>query len=122
MSEAEIMAAMLSVYEQGVEMVEVDFSGSGDSGDIDEWRYLDADSSEVDIDEKSEAVIKKIGEEIINNHYGYDWYNNEGGRGTLYMNLKEKTWNIEGVQYVEEPNSVEGNLVSILNGVNIKKS
>lgn len=122
MSEAEIMAAMLSVYEQGVEMVEVDFSGSGDSGDIDEWRYLDSETDEIDIDEKSKAIIKKIGEEIINNNYGYDWYNNEGGRGTLYMNLKEKTWNIDGVQYVEEPNSEEGELIDILTKISIKKS
>jgi hypothetical protein len=122
MSEAEIMAAMLSLYEQGVEMVEVDFSGSGDSGDIDEWRYLDSESDEIDIDEKSKAIIKKIGEEIINNNYDYDWYNNEGGRGTLYMNLKEKTWNIDGVQYVEEPNSEEGELIDILTKVSIKES
>jgi hypothetical protein len=119
MTEAEIMAAMLSIYEQGIEMVEVDFSGSGDSGDIDEWRYLDADNDEIDIDDKSEAIIKMIGEEIINHNYGYDWYNNDGGRGTLYMNLKKRTWKIEGVQYVEEPNSEEGELVNILSKLNV---
>lgn len=114
MTEAEMMAAMLSLNEQGVEKVEVDFSGSGDSGDIDEWRYLDEEENEIDIDEKSTAVMKKIGEKIIDSHYSYDWYNNEGGRGTLYINLKDRTWNIEGVQYVEEPNSEEGELGDIL--------
>ncbi len=120
MTEAEIMAALLSIYEQEVEMVEVDFSGSGDSGDIDEWRYLDNDRNEIDIDERSEEIIKKIANEIINNHYGYDWYNNEGGRGTLHINLKEKTWDIEGVQYVEEPNSEEGELINILEKLTTK--
>jgi hypothetical protein len=116
MTEAEIMAAMLAINEQGVEMVEVDFSGSGDSGDIDDWRYLDSKGDEIYPDNKAIEMIKIIGEKIINNHYGYDWYNNDGGRGTLHMNIKEKTWDIEGVQYVqtEEPNSEEGELIDIL--------
>lgn len=115
MTETEIMAAMLAVGEQGIEKVEVEFSGSGDSGDIDEWRYLDSEGDEVYPNNQVTEVIKRIGERIINNHYGYDWYNNEGGRGTLYIDLKEKTWDIQGVQYVEEPNSEEGELGDILN-------
>lgn len=114
MTETEIMAAMLAVGEQGIEKVEVEFSGSGDSGDIDEWRYLDSEGDEVYPNDQVTEVIKRIGERIINNHYGYDWYNNEGGRGTLYIDLKEKTWDIQGVQYVEEPNSEEGELGDIL--------
>jgi hypothetical protein len=35
------------------------------------------------------------------------------------MNLKERTWKIEGVQYVEEPNSEEGELVNILSKLNV---
>ncbi len=117
MTEEEIMAAMLAINEQGIEMVEVDFSGSGDSGDIDEWRYLDSQGDEIYPNDQAVEMIKRIGEKIINNHYSYDWYNNEGGRGTLHMNIKEKTWDIEGVQYVEEPNSEEGELTDILNEI-----
>jgi hypothetical protein len=114
MTEAEIIAAMLAINEQGIERVEVDFSGAGDSGDIDEWRYLDSEGDEVHPNDQATETIKRIGEKIINSHYGYDWYNNEGGRGTLRIDFKEKTWDIEGVQYVEEPNSEEGDLFNIL--------
>ena len=114
MTEAEIIAAMLAINEQGIEKIEVDFSGAGDSGDIDEWRYLDSEGDEVHPNDQATETIKRIGERIINNHYSYDWYNNEGGRGTLHIDFKEKTWDIEGVQYVEEPNSEEGDLFNIL--------
>lgn len=114
MTEEEIMAAMLAVSEQGIERIEVDFSGSGDSGDIDEWRYLDSEGDEIYPSNQAIEIIKRIGEKIINDHYSYDWYNNEGGRGSLYIDLKEKTWYIEGVQYVEEPNGEEGELTDIL--------
>lgn len=114
MTETEIMAAMLAVSEQGIEKIEVEFSGAGDSGDIDEWRYLDSEGDEIYPSNQVVEVIKRIGERIINNHYSYDWYNNEGGRGTLHIDLKEKTWDIEGVQYAEEPNSEEGELGDIL--------
>lgn len=118
MTEAEIIAAMLAINEQGIEKVEVDFSGAGDSGDIDEWRYLDSEGDEVHSpNDQAIKTIRKIAEKIINSHYGYDWYNNEGGRGTLYIDLKEKTWYIEGVQYVEQPNSEEGELTSIIDEI-----
>jgi hypothetical protein len=35
----------------------------------------------------------------------------------LHINIKEKTWEIQGVQYVEEPNSEEGELTNILDEI-----
>ena len=61
MTEAEIMAAMLAINEQRIEMVEVDFSGAGDSGDIDEWRYLDSEGDEIYPNDQAKETIKKIG-------------------------------------------------------------
>jgi len=120
MTDAQIVSAMMAVKEAGIYKVEVDFSGGGDSGDIDEWRYYDEEKYEIDVDdERIIDIIQRIGERIILNHYSYDWYNNEGGRGTLHMNFKEKEWDIEGVQFVEEPNSESGELTSIVGEIDI---
>ena len=115
MTDAEIVSAMMAVKEAGIYKVEVDFSGGGDSGDIDEWRYYNEEGDEFDVDdERIIDIIQKIGERIIHNRYSHDWYNNEGGRGTLYIDFVEKEWDIEGVTYVEEPNSESGDLTSII--------
>ena len=115
MIESEVIAAMVGLADKGIYKVEVEFSGSGDSGDIDEYRYLDKDNNEIyKIDDDSSDFIQTLAEDIINNHYGYDWYNNEGGRGTLYINFEEKEWDIQGVQYVEEPTSESGELTDII--------
>jgi hypothetical protein len=121
MTDAEIVSAMMAVKEAGIYKVEVDFSGGGDSGDIDEWRYYNEEGDEIDVDEDDRTIdiIQKIGERIIHRHYSYDWYNNEGGRGTLHMNFKEKEWDIEGVQFVEEPNSESGELTTIVGEIEI---
>jgi hypothetical protein len=122
MTDAEIVSAMMAVKEAGIYKVEVDFSGSGDSGDIDEWRYYNEEGDEFDVDNNSVVeIIKMIGNQIINAHYSYDWYNNEGGRGTLHIDFVEKEWDIEGVQYVEEPNSESGDLTTIVEELNIYK-
>ncbi len=120
MTDAQIVSAMMAVKEAGIYKVEVDFSGGGDSGDIDEWRYYDEEKYEIDVDdERIIDIIQRIGERIIHNHYSYDWYNNEGGRGTLHMDFKEKEWDIEGVQFVEEPNSESGELTTIVGEIDI---
>jgi hypothetical protein len=116
---------MMAVKEAGIYKVEVDFSGGGDSGDIDDWRYYNEEGDEIDIDEitvnddRVINIIQQIGERIIHSHYSYDWYNNEGGRGTLHMDFKEKEWDIEGVQFVEEPNSESGELTTIVGEIDI---
>ena len=116
MGENEIIAAMAMLKDQGITSFEVDFSGSGDSGDIDERRYYNG-KDEIDPNDDVIGICEQIEDVIINNYYHYDWYNNEGGRGTLYVDLESKTWNIEGVQYVqrEEDASEDGCLMDVLN-------
>jgi hypothetical protein len=100
--------------------VEASFQGGGDSGDIERSVAKNADGEVVDLglagvrveliqtgsvynirtkrhDRTTEKVVKKL-EEAINGFMndaleqtGIDWYNNEGGQGSIEMNVKDGT-------------------------------
>lgn len=120
MKENNIIAALLQLEDSGLTSFEVDFSGSGDSGDIDERRYF-KDNENIKPDDHIVDFCEKIENIIIDDYYSYDWYNNDGGRGTLIVNILEKTWEIEGVTYyTEEADASQiGDLDSVIH--NLKK-
>jgi hypothetical protein len=63
------------------------FSGSGDSGEIEEIiadEYLEDIFNHDDFDDFK-----------LNNLIGFDWYNNEGGQGDIIINLKDGTIMVE---------------------------
>ena len=33
---------------------------------------------------------------MVNNEMEYHWYNNDGGYGTVRINIEDKTWNVDG--------------------------
>jgi hypothetical protein len=98
----------------GIKTVQVDFSGGGDSGDIDSAIALDAGGNHIDInkhvldwpenssrhdpdtnswitDTKIKAQpLDKILEQVTLDaldEAGMDWYNNDGGQGTLTIDF-----------------------------------
>jgi len=76
-----------------VSTIEVKFSGGGDSGDIED----------IAADPKSDAVQKILDEDEVNGLFNsiltedadMDWWNNEGGFGTLTLNIRDKTIDLD---------------------------
>lgn len=66
---------------------EMNFEGYGDSGSIEDGNYS--------------ASIENLGYEILE-LYAAGFENNEGGKGTIYFNLKDKKMNLEYYQNYEQ--------------------
>ena len=110
------------LQELNVTSLSIPFDGSGDSGCIDltEIKFYDQNNDELELESALENDLlhnaESLGEHILEKHYDYDWYNNDGGYGTINIDIANKTWNIEGytrITDVEEANE-EGSLDAII--------
>jgi len=112
MSETNTKALLISLKEKGVNIIHIEYAGSGDSGAID---TIDIYSGDYELTAEEEKSLDDFGYTILRN-YEYDWYNNEGGYGTIIINLEEMTWEIDG--YVREMKSIpagdSGDLVEFI--------
>jgi hypothetical protein len=105
---------LTNLKDLGIAKVEVTFSGSGDSGDIDEVNFytindLDVSSeiitdfnnkSGINIDNELRDFAYELIEEKVNT-VG-DWVNNEGGFGNITINVEEKTYDLNYSQRTTE--------------------
>jgi len=78
--------------ENNVKKIEMNFSGSGDSGAIDNVVAWD-DSGDIKIDASTEETIVDFGSNALSQYYD-GWENNDGGYGTIVI-LTDGKCNIE---------------------------
>lgn len=110
--ELDIKVLFASLEENGIVKVEIEFDGAGDSGSIEGVKcYVEDPHAELDrsVTEDPRIItdvlveeLTNLGYHILENYYGYDWYNNEGGYGTINIDIKEKEWDIEGWQRISD--------------------
>ena len=91
----------------GIVQISIEFSGSGDSGDIDDIYFrIEKDSYEyINMpDEKAEALIRDFAWDIIESkvHTVGDWVNNEGGYGTITIDVENNTYRLDYSQRTTE--------------------
>ena len=91
----------------GVVEISIEFSGSGDSGDIDEVYFrTKKDSYEyIDMpDNKAEDLIRDFAWDIIASKVNTvgDWVNNEGGYGHITIDVENNTFNLDYSQRTTE--------------------
>jgi hypothetical protein len=104
---------MSRLLELGITRIETEFSGSGDSGDID-YAVFFSDAGEVQVGDQTIKWPKKVGSfnqalggwqdtvieedvpfkhvtydiaRIVAQSYDYDWWNNDGGYGQLILRV-----------------------------------
>lgn len=102
--ELNIKMLFASLAEKGIVEIHIGFDGSGDSGSIDDdiTCYVEnSDSEQIPAENISDEVknnLSDLGYHILYTYYNYDWYNNEGGYGTIHISIKNQDWDIEGYQ------------------------
>jgi hypothetical protein len=112
--ELNIKMLFASLAEKGIVEIHIGFDGSGDSGSIDDdiTCYVEnSDSEQIPAENISDEVKKNLsdlGYHILERYYDYDWYNNDGGYGTIHINIKEQEWDIEGYQRTYDTIEVSG--------------
>ena len=110
-----IKVFFMALQEKEVARIEIRYDGAGDSGAIDSSFFYDAKANEIDLPEYN-AEAESIGYHILERYYDVDWYNNDGGHGSIFIDISDQTWNIDGyyrtIESVEAPES--GDLQSVM--------
>ena len=57
----------------------------------------DEDGNIISIESDVESKVEEMLYEVLSDNYDYDWYNNDGGYGTVRINIEEKTWKVDGI-------------------------
>ena len=114
MSDLKNSKVILELKDLGVDRVAIHYSGSGDSGDIDDVTYYNKAGEVVEIEEEHKEVHEKVKDYafIILNDIE-DWWNNDGGYGVLNMFISQNTYSIENHIYITETEDYhhEGDLI-----------
>jgi hypothetical protein len=97
--------------EIGVFQITIGYSGGGDSGDIDYIEFINKDGGIVKIDSDIENDVREIAFNKILDSVS-DWYNNEGGGGTLMLEVPSGEWKTDHYVniIVTENESYDGNI------------
>ena len=69
--------------------VQIDFDGSGDSGDIQSIYVTDANWKSETLEDTTDFLY-----DLIEHHVGVDWVNNDGGGGSIEIDLDNFTMNV----------------------------
>ena len=95
--ELEEAAFVSSLKNMGITELVAQYDGSGDSGSIEHVYCEDEDANTIDVDDVILSKVEEMLYEVLSNNYDYDWYNNDGGYGTVRINIEDKTWKVDGV-------------------------
>ncbi len=113
----QVLPILVKLKDKGINKIEITFSGSGDSGDIDDLIYYDITDkyyysrdmvkNSYMTDEEYNLLQNDCYEFIDDAIEGADWYNNEGGFGNITIDLDTMTADVEYSQRTVEEYSWE---------------
>jgi len=108
----QVLPILVKLKDKGINKLEINFSGSGDSGDIDDIIYYDINgkhhySSEMVqdsyINDQEYTLLQNDCYEFIDEAIeGADWYNNDGGFGDITIDLDTMTADVKYSQRTVE--------------------
>lgn len=108
MTEQELMQTLIQLADLGVTGIRINYEGGGDSGCIEDIMYTDKEG--VSLDEVQNLPwgsknLKELNNELADNIENFttdkildtieDWWNNEGGSGTLAILVPSGEYNVE---------------------------
>jgi len=97
---------MLRLRDLGIVSIYAEFSGGGDSGAIDDMNYHLSDftisNDFAKANEELDSDVNDYCYTLLDKGNIEDWYNNEGGNGTLSIDTKTGEYSIEvNIEYRE---------------------
>ena len=130
MTENEMTGLLLKLADLGVTGIKIFYSGGGDSGDIDDIIYTTTKEASFDnimnltsygenllnlqtLDDELADKIKDFASEKILNDLE-DWWNNDGGYGTMLIKIPSGKYEINNMIYITDTEEFEhdGDLIS----------
>ena len=125
MTEQELTQTLIQLADLGVTGIRINYEGGGDSGCIEDIMYTDKEGvsiGEVQNLPWDSKNLRELNNELANNIENFstdtildtieDWWNNEGGSGTLAILVPSGEYNVENnIRMVDYKEFVhEGNL------------
>ena len=89
--------AVQVIKDHNISNIEVDYSGGGDDGCLDETRYEDIDGNKVDVKLEGdvEAEWDDLLYDMLSNNIEWDWINNDGGYGQMIIDCTKTPWDVK---------------------------
>ena len=89
--------AVQVIKDHNIANIEVDYSGGGDDGCIEEVRFEDIDGNKIDV--QMEGEIEASWDDLLYNMLGdnieWDWVNNDGGYGQMKIDCTKTPWKVK---------------------------
>lgn len=104
----EYLLILKRLQDSGTKSIRIEFSGSGDDGDIDDIEFFDDDYNNVLLNSHTiDAISNELRElawVLISEKVDRvgDWINNEGGFGHIIIDVEKKTYNLNYNQRTTE--------------------
>jgi hypothetical protein len=89
-----------ALKDAGVTSVNIRYDGGGDSGQVEDVEYDGTNLDHTSLNDKFEGDLQDLATHILEQHYDYDWYNNDGGYGDIRIDLEGDTPEISIDGYV----------------------
>ena len=88
--------AVQVIKDHNIASIEVDYSGGGDDGCIDDVRYEDIDENKIDIlmEPDVSAEWDDLLYNMLSENIEWDWINNEGGYGQMMIDCTKTPWKV----------------------------
>jgi len=103
--------AVQVIKDHNISKIEVEYHGGGDDGCIEQVIYYTTDpgsGDQVDIDVKMTSEVESAWDDLLydllNDNIEWDWINNDGGNGYMYIDCTNDPWkiNIDHSQNIRE--------------------
>ena len=98
--------AVQVIKDHNIAKIEINYSGGGDDGCIDEVVFEDINGHDIDVNMNKE--VDREWDELLYNmlsdNIEWDWINNDGGYGQMHIDCTKTPWkvNIDHTQRVTE--------------------
>ena len=98
--------AVQVIKDHNISNIEVDYSGGGDDGCIDDVRFEDHNENKIDVFMEPEVSSEwdDLLYDMLSNNIEWDWINNDGGYGQMTIDCTQDPWkvNINHTQRITE--------------------
>lgn len=89
--------AVQVIKDHNISNIEIDYSGGGDDGCIDEVRFEDHNENKIDIlmEPDVSAEWDELLYNMLSDNIEWDWINNDGGYGQMIIDCTKTPWDVK---------------------------
>jgi hypothetical protein len=108
MASLKTMTLFAALKDAGVTSVNIRYDGGGDSGHLEDVEFDGTNLDHPAILDRFSGELEDLGAHLLEAHYSYDWYNNDGGYGDIRIDLEGDTPEISIDGYVRSVEDAYG--------------